>query len=181
LQEVTIRAKETSSAKGTRINEEIRAPQIRLIDAEGNQAGIVTPDTALKLAEQAGLDLVEIAPQARPPVCRLMDYGKFRYEQSRKEKDARKKQHTVQIKGIRLTPNIDDHDFDYKLEAARRFILEGAKVKVSVLFRGRLISHKEFGEGILQRFAQGMLDIAKVESAAKMEGARNMVMILQKK
>jgi len=110
-----------------------------------------------------------------------MDYGKYRYEQSKKEKDARKKQHTVLIKGIRLTPNIDDHDFKYKLEAARRFIMEGAKVKVSVLFRGRLITHKEFGESILQRFTEGLHDIAKVESAAKMEGARNMVIILQKK
>lgn len=133
------------------------------------------------MAEEEGLDLVEIAPQATPPVCRLMDYGKFRYEQSKKEKDARRKQHTVQVKGIRLTPNIDDHDFNYKLEAARKFVLEGAKVKVSVLFRGRLITHKEFGFEILKRFAEGLEEEAKVESAPKMEGVRNMVMILTKK
>jgi len=133
------------------------------------------------MAEEEGLDLVEIAPQATPPVCRLMDYGKFRYEQSKKEKDARRKQHTVQVKGIRLTPNIDDHDFNYKLEAARKFVIDGAKVKVSVLFRGRLITHKEFGFEILKRFAEGLEEEAKVESAPKMEGVRNMVMILTKK
>ncbi len=133
------------------------------------------------MAEEEGLDLVEIAPQATPPVCRLMDYGKFRYEQSKKEKDARRKQHTVQVKGIRLTPNIDDHDFNYKLEAARKFVIEGAKVKVSVLFRGRLITHKEFGFEILKRFAEGLEEEAKIESAPKMEGVRNMVMILTKK
>ena len=165
----------------TRINEDIRYSQIRLISADGKQIGLVTPAAAMRYAEESGLDLVEISPTAKPPVCKLMDYGKFRYEQSKKEKDARKKQHTVQIKGIRLTPNIDDHDFNYKLEAARRFIEEGAKVKVSVLFRGRLITHKEFGFEILDRFCKGTEDIAKVESAPKMEGVRNMVMILQKK
>ena len=133
------------------------------------------------MAEAEGLDLVEIAPQANPPVCRLMDYGKFRYEQSKKEKDARRKQHTVQVKGIRLTPNIDDHDFNYKMEAARKFVIDGAKVKVSVLFRGRLIAHKEFGVDILNRFAEGLEEVAKVESRPKMEGIRNMVMILTKK
>ncbi|MBC8278962.1 MAG: translation initiation factor IF-3 [FCB group bacterium] len=170
-----------SKGKSTRINQEIEAPQIRLIDGEGKQFGIVTPQKALQMAEEEGLDLVEIAPQATPPVCRLMDYGKFRYEQSKKEKDARRKQHTVQVKGIRLTPNIDDHDFNYKLEAARKFVIEGAKVKVSVLFRGRLITHKEFGFEILKRFAEGLEEEAKIESAPKMEGVRNMVMILTKK
>lgn len=130
---------------------------------------------------EAGFDLVEIAPQAKPPVCRIMDYGKYRYELSKKEKDARKKQHTVQIKGIRLTPNIDKHDFNYKVEAARKFIESGFKVKVSILFRGRLITHKEIGEETMQRFQEQLLDVAKVESRAKMEGPRNLVMILNKK
>ena len=130
---------------------------------------------------EAGFDLVEIAPQAKPPVCRIMDYGKYRYELSKKEKDARKKQHTVQIKGIRLTPNIDTHDFNYKVEAARKFIESGFKVKVSILFRGRLITHKEIGEETMQRFQEQLLDVAKVESKAKMEGPRNLVMILNKK
>ena len=164
-----------------RINQDIRVPNIRLIDSEGNQVGVVTIEEGLRYAEEAGYDLVEVAPQAKPPVCRLIDYGKYRYEQSKKEKDARKKQHTIQVKGIRLTPNIDDHDFNYKLEAARRFIEAGSKVKVMVIFKGRLITHKEFGEQILQRFQDRLSDIAKVEMAPKMEGVRNMVMLLTKK
>lgn len=154
---------------------------MRLIGAEGNQIGIVSAKKALVTAQEEGLDLVEVAAQANPPVCRIMDYGKYRYEQSKREKDARKKQHTVQIKGIRLTPNIDDHDFNYKLEAARRFIESGFKVKVTVLFRGRLITHKEIGVHTLKRFEEGLLDIAKSEGDAKMEGPRNMVVIYGKK
>ncbi len=152
-----------------------------MIDVDGGQIGIVKHQEALRLAEEAGLDLVEVAPQAKPPVCRLMDYGKYRYELSKKEKDARKKQHTVQIKGIRLTPNIDEHDFDYKVEAARKFIESGSKVKVSVIFRGRLITHKEFGEQVMHRFQERLEDIARVETAPKMEGVRNMVMLLTRK
>ena len=127
------------------------------------------------------MDLVEVAPQAKPPVCRVMDYGKYRYEQTKKEKDARKKQHTVQIKGIRLTPNINKHDFEFKLDAARRFIMSGSKIKVSMLFKGRLITHKEFGEKILNDFKEKISDIAKIESEARMEGAHNMVIIFTKK
>ena len=152
-----------------------------MIDVDGGQIGIVKHQEALRLAEEAGLDLVEVAPQAKPPVCRLMDYGKYRYELSKKEKDARKKQHTVQIKGIRLTPNIDEHDFNYKVEAARKFIESGSKVKVSVIFRGRLITHKEFGEQVMHRFQERLEDIARVETAPKMEGVRNMVMLLTRK
>lgn len=110
-----------------------------------------------------------------------MDYGKYRYEQTKKEKDARKKQHTVQIKGIRLTPNINKHDFEFKLDAARRFIMSGSKIKVSMLFKGRLITHKEFGEKILNDFKEKISDIAKIESEARMEGAHNMVIIFTKK
>lgn len=176
-----IKQKYKPSGKTPRINQEINAPQIRLIGENGNQVGILTPKEALEYAHQAELDLVEIAPQAKPPVCRIMDYGKYRYEQSKKEKDARKKQHTVQIKGIRLTPNIDSHDFDFKIEAARKFIESGSKVKVSVLFKGRLITHKEFGERILEQFHERLSDIAKIDSEPKMEGGRNMVAIFAKK
>ena len=130
---------------------------------------------------EAGLDLVEIAPQAKPPVCRIMDYGKYRYELTKKEKDARKKQHTVQMKGIRLSPNIDDHDFGFKLDAARKFVESGSKVKVTLVFKGRSITHKEFGVQILEKFSEQMSDIARVDSETKMEGGRNMVMIFAKK
>jgi translation initiation factor IF-3 len=173
--------KADSKTSSTRINEEINASQVRLIGVDGSQLGVVAVKHAMKLADEAGVDLVEIAPQAKPPVCRIMDFGKYRYEMGRKEKDARKKQHQVQIKGIRLTPNIDDHDFSFKLEAAKKFIAEGSKVKVMVVLKGRLVSNKEFAMSVLNRFAEGLAEISKVESAAKMEGARNMVMIFQKK
>ena len=155
--------------------------QVRLIGADGEQVGVISLQEALAYAEEAGFDLVEIAPQAKPPVCKVIDYGKFRYEQTKKEKDARKKQHTVQIKGIRLTPNINKHDFEFKLDAARRFIMSGSKIKVSMLFKGRLITHKEFGEKILNDFKEKISDIAKIESEARMEGAHNMVIIFTKK
>lgn len=167
--------------KGPRINQEIHATEIRLIDENSKQVGIVKPREALVLAMEAGLDLVEIAPQAKPPVCRIMDYGKYRYELQKKEKDTRKKQHTVQMKGIRLSPNIDDHDFGFKLDAARKFIESGSKVKVTLVFKGRSITHKEFGVKILERFKEQLSDIARVDSEAKMEGGRNMVMIFAKK
>jgi translation initiation factor IF-3 len=134
----------------------------------------------MRLAEDRELDLVEIAPAAKPPVCRIMDFGKYRYEQAKREKSARK-QTASQLKGIRLTPKISDHDFGFKVEAARKFILQGHKVKVTVLFRGRQITHKEFGVAVIERFAETLEDIAKVEAAPKMEGIRNMVLILAKK
>lgn len=121
-----------------------------------------------------------ISPNANPPVCRVMDFGKYRYELAKREKSS-KKQASSQIKGIRLSPKISDHDFSFKVEAARKFISQGHKVKVTVLFRGRLITHKEFGERVIEKFAETLEDIAKVESAPKMEGARNMVIILAKK
>lgn len=145
------------------------------------QVGIIPSSKAIRMAQEEGLDLVEVAPQAKPPVCRVMDYGKYRYEQSKREKDARRKQHTVQLKGIRLTPNIDKHDFNYKLEAARKFIEGGFKVKVSILFRGRSITHKEIGVETLKRFEEGMSDIAKCEEEPKMEGPRNLVVLFSKK
>ena len=181
MEEAAIRQKRKSDTKGARINQEIKAPQVRLIDVDGGQIGIVKLQEALRYADEAGLDVVEVAPQAKPPVCRLMDYGKYRYELSKKEKDARRKQHTIQIKGIRLTPNIDEHDFNYKIEAARKFIEIGFKVKVSVIFKGRLVTHKELGVQVIQRFQERLEDIAKVEIEPKMEGVRNMVMLLTKK
>ncbi len=153
---------------------------MRLIDSDGTQVGIVGIREALEVARERELDLVEIAPQANPPVCRIMDFGKYRYEISKREKSS-KKQSAGQMKGIRLSPKISDHDFNFKVEAARRFIEQGHKVKVSVIFRGRQITRKEFGEAVIKRFAEALEDVAKVESSAKMEGARNMVMILAKK
>jgi translation initiation factor IF-3 len=176
-----IKPKGKPDSKTPRINQEIHAPKIRLIDENGNQVGIVSPRDALIRAEEVGLDLVEIAPQGNPPVCRIMDYGKYRYEMSKKEKDARKKQHTVQLKGIRLTPNIDDHDFNFKIQSARKFIESGSKVKVSVIFKGRAITHKELGVQLIERVIQTLEDIAKVDSEAKMEGGRNMVITFVKK
>ncbi len=135
---------------------------------------------ALELADERELDLVEIAPNAKPPVCRIMDFGKYRYEMAKRERGA-KKQSAGQLKGIRLSPKISDHDFNFKVEAARKFLLQGHKVKISVLFRGRQIAHKEFGEAVIQRFAEALDEVAKVEVSPKMEGLRNMILILSKK
>lgn len=164
-----------------RINERIIAREIRVIGVDGSQVGIMPPDEALKLAKQADLDLVEIAPDGKPPVCRIMDFGKHLYELRRKERSARKKQHVVKIKGIRLTPNIDSHDFDFKNQDARRFLMQGLKVRVWVQFKGRTIAHREIGVEVLTKFSQELMDIAKVESEPKMEGPRNLVMLLTKK
>lgn len=139
------------------------------------------PRRALELAQNRDLDLVEIAPTANPPVCRILDFGKYKYELSRKEREARKKQHVLVMKGIRFTPLIDDHDFDTKVKRAREFLEDGAKVKVTVVFRGRLMAHREFGHKMLQRFSEAVEDIGKSESPAKMEGPRHMVMIFAKK
>lgn len=164
-----------------RTNEKIRAPEVRVIDADGNQIGIMPPSKALSLADEAGLDLVEIAPNGKPPVCRIMDFSKFIYEQRRKERTARKKQHVVKVKGVRLTPNIDSHDFNFKNNDARKFLEQGQKVRVWVQFKGRSITHREIGMEILNKFAEELSDIAKVEAPPKMEGPRNLVMLLTRK
>jgi len=166
--------------KDVRINEQIRVTPVRLIGADGSQVGIIDIREAQVLARQAELDLVEIAPTAKPPVCKIMDFGKYQYEVAKRERGS-KKHVSGQIKGIRLSPKISDHDFGFKSEAARKFLAQGNKVKVSVIFRGRLITHKEFGEAVLKKFSEVLQDIAKVESAPKMEGARNLVLILTKK
>ncbi|MGN1013754.1 MAG: translation initiation factor IF-3 [Butyricicoccus sp.] len=162
------------------INEEIRDKEVRLIDGDGNQVGIVPIAKAMEAAAAKNLDLVKIAPQAQPPVCRVMDYGKFRFEQAKREKEARKKQHVVEIKEIRLSPGIDNNDFNVKANHAKRFLKGGDKVKVSVRFRGREVTHSSIGLDLLHRFADECSEIGSVEKAPKLEG-RQMLMFLAPK
>lgn len=162
------------------VNEGIRARELRLIDHNGDQLGVKTRVEALEIAARANLDLVLVAPNAKPPVARVMDYGKFRYEQQKKEREARKNQKVVNVKEIRLSPTIDDHDFNTKMRNARKFIEKGDKVKVSIRFRGRAITHKNIGREVLERMAEEMSDISQVESKAKMEG-RSMFLMLAPK
>lgn len=163
-----------------RINEEIRAREVRVISADGEQLGIMSGRDALKLAQEAHMDLVEIAPTAKPPVCRIMDYGKFRYEQQKREKEARKKQKTFDIKEVKLRPGIEEHDFNVKYKNAVRFLEDGDKVKVTIMFRGRELSHPELGEVLLKKMAEQLKDIAVVERVPKLEG-KNMIMIVAPK
>jgi len=153
---------------------------VRLIDAEGNQIGVVIIDKALEIAQESGLDLVEVAPQAKPPVCRIMDYGKYLYEQAKKEKLNKKKQHKISVKEIRMRPKTDDHDLEYKLKHARSFLEDKNKVKFTVLFRGREMAYKEFGERLLEKVQDELSDVGKVESESKMEG-RTMTMVITHK
>lgn len=162
------------------INEQIRDKEIRLIGENGEQLGIMSPREALLLAQQADLDLVKIAPGAKPPVCKIIDYGKFRYEQARKEKEARKKQKVIEVKEVRLTPNIDTNDLNTKTNAARKFLEKGDKVKVNLRFRGREMAHMSKSKYILDDFAQALSDIAVVDKPSKVEG-RSMVMFLSAK
>ena len=160
-----------------RVNERIRISPIRLIDDEGNQLGIMPTEEARALADERSLDLVEVAPQARPPVCRLMDYGKFKYEQARKMREARKKQHNITVKEVKLRPKIEEHDLEFKLRHARRFLEEGDKVKFTLMFRGREVTHPELGVRVLERVQDELDDIAGVESRIAHEG-RTMTMLL---
>ncbi|HCT91460.1 MAG TPA: translation initiation factor IF-3 [Lachnospiraceae bacterium] len=162
------------------INEQIRDREVRVVSATGEQLGIMSSRDAFKLAQEAGLDLVKIAPTARPPVCKIIDYGKFRYEQARKEKEAKKKQKTVEIKEVRLSPNIDENDLNTKAGAARKFITKGNRVKVTLRFRGREMAHVQSSKVILDEFAKRLEDVAVVEKAPKMEG-RSMTMFLTEK
>ncbi|WP_176786668.1 MULTISPECIES: translation initiation factor IF-3 [Thermoactinomycetaceae] len=162
------------------INEAIRAREVRLIDANGDQAGIVALRDALKMAQEQNLDLVNIAPQAKPPVCRIMNYGKFRYEQSKKDKETRKNQKIVQLKEVRLSASIEENDVQTKLKHVIKFLQHGDKVKLSIRFRGRQITHQELGRKVLDRVAQEVKEIADVERPAKLEG-RQMIMILNPK
>ena len=162
------------------INEQIRDREVRLIGADGAQLGIMSSREAMRLAEEAGLDLVKIAPTAKPPVCKIVDYGKFKYEQVRKEKEARKKQRTIEIKEIRLSPNIDTNDLNTKINAARKFLTKGDRVKITLRFRGREMAHMNSSKHILDDFAQSLSDISVVEKAPKVEG-RSMTMFLTEK
>ncbi len=172
----------TQTTEGTTIsdlmiNGEIRDKEVRVIGENGEQLGIMPVKDAMKLAEEAGVDLVKIAPTATPPVCRIVDYGKFKYEQMRKEKEAKKKQHVVEIKEIRLSPNIDTNDLNTKMAAARKFLTKGDRVKVTLRFRGREMAHMQTTKHILDDFAEGLADIAVIEKAPKVEG-RSMTMFL---
>jgi translation initiation factor IF-3 len=168
------------SKDDVRINEEIRVREIRLVSETGEQLGIMSPRDALIIAQSKGLDLVEIAPGAKPPVCRIMDIGKHKYERSKREREARKKQHVINVKEVKLRPNIEDHDFEVKAKNALRFLEEGDKVKVTIMFRGRELSHPELGKGLLRRMADYLKDHASVERDAKLEG-KNMTMFLNPK
>ena len=162
------------------INEQIRDKEIRLIGENGEQLGIMSAREAMKLAEEAELDLVKIAPTAKPPVCKIIDYGKYRYELARKEKEARKKQKVVEIKEIRLSPNIDSNDLNTKMNAAKKFLSKGDKVKITLRFRGREMAHVQSSKQILDVFSERMADVAVVDKAPKMEG-RSMTMFLTEK
>jgi translation initiation factor IF-3 len=165
---------------GPRANEDIRVPQVRLIGADGSLIGVVTIQAALSAAEDSGLDLVEISPNADPPVCKLLDYGKFKYEAQKKANEARKRQKTIDVKEIKMRPNIDDHDYEVKMRAMAKFIGEGDKVKFTIRFRGRELAHPEIGRKLLDRIREEAEELAKIESMAKMEG-RQMIMVMAPK
>jgi translation initiation factor IF-3 len=162
------------------VNRQIRISPVRVIAPDGSQLGILEVDVALARAQEEGLDLVEVAPTARPPVVRIMDYGKFKFEQAKQARLAKKKQHVILLKEVKYRPGIDDHDFDTKTRHARRFIEEGNKVKVTMMFRGRQVAHPELGKEVLDRVATELADIGKIETDAKLEG-KNMTMILAPK
>ena len=163
-----------------RIKEQIRVPEVRLIGPDGEQVGVMATRDALAQATEAHLDLVEVAPQASPPVCRIMDYGKFKYQQSKKQQEARRKATTIQVKEIKVRPKIEEHDMGFKLKNTRRFLGEGDKVKISVIFRGREIAHTDRGFKILTQMAEALADVGTVEQPPKLEG-RNMSMIVTPK
>ena len=162
------------------LNEEIRDKELRLIGNGGDQLGIMSAEEALRIADEQGLDLVKISPQANPPVCKLMDYGKYRFEQSKREKEARKNQHVVEIKEIRMSPGIDVGDFNVKLKNAQKFLTEGNRVKVSVRFRGREMAHTDIGRDLLLKFAQQCSEVATLDKDPKLDG-RHMSIFLSSK
>lgn len=168
------------SKDGLRVNEEIRTREIRLVSDDGEQLGIMSPKDALKIAMEKGLDLVEVAPAAKPPVCKIMDIGRYKYEQSKRDREARKKQHVVSVKEVKLRPNIEDNDFNTKVRNAIRFLEDGDKVKVTIMFRGREMSHPELGKELLDRVAEVVKEIGSLERGAKLEG-KNMSMIISPK
>ncbi|MGH6618564.1 MAG: translation initiation factor IF-3 [Alphaproteobacteria bacterium] len=167
----------TPVREGPRVNEEIQAAQVRLIDQDGNQLGVVSTRDAIGKAADAGLDLVEVAGNVDPPVCKILDYGKMKYESQKKKSEARKKQKTIDVKEIKFRPNIEQHDYDVKMKAMLRFLEEGDKVKVTLRFRGREMMHQHLGMKVLDRVRQETDEVAKVEQMPQMEG-RQMIMVL---
>lgn len=159
------------------MNERIRAPEIRLIGAEGENVGVVTPARAMEMAADAGLDLVEISPNANPPVCKIMDFGKFKYEQQKRESEARKKQKIIEVKEVKFRPNTDTHDYEVKMRNVFRFLESGDKVKVTLRFRGREMAHQNLGRELLERVAEDIKEVGKIENMPKMEG-RQMIMMI---
>jgi translation initiation factor IF-3 len=170
----------TPTREGPRINEEIGVLRVRLVDERGNMVGVVGRGDALAMAANAGLDLVEIAPGADPPVCKILDFGKFKYEEQKKKNEARKKQKIIEVKEIKLRPSIDDHDYAVKMRSMNKFIEEGDKVKVTMRFRGRELAHQELGMNVLIRVRDDLDAIAKIEQMPRMEG-RQMVMVVSPK
>ncbi len=168
------------SKESPKINEEIRAREVRVTSSTGEQLGIISLRDALRIAGEQQLDLVEVAPTAKPPVCRIMDFGKFRYEQQKRDKEAKKKQKVVTVKEVKLRPNIEDHDFNVKLKNALRFLEDGDKVKITIMFRGRELSHPELGRELLLKMAAELKDLVTVERDPKLEG-KNMIMIVAPK
>jgi len=166
--------------KEVAINWEIKAPEVRVIESDGKQLGVLPVKEAIKIAEERGLDLVEVAPNSQPPVCRIMNYGKYKYQQSKRTQEARKHQTVIRIKEVKVRPRTEEHDFQFKLRHVKRFLDEGNKVKISILFRGREIAHPEFGKELLNRFIEGVKDVIVIEQSPRLEG-RNMVMILAPK
>src|SRR3954466_7826382 len=168
------------TTKRVRVNRMIRISPVRVIGADGSQLGILAVEEALRLAEEQALDLVEVAATARPPVVRIMDYGKYKFEMAKQARLAKKKQHVIELKEVKYRPGIDDHDFDTKTRHARRFLEEKNKVKVTMMFRGRQVAHPELGQAVLERVATALTDVGKIESAGRLEG-KSMTMILAPK
>lgn len=163
-----------------RVNERIRVPQVRVIGDDGQQVGVVTTREALAMALARGLDLVEVSPTARPPVCRIMDYGKFKYEQNRRARKAKKKQHQMQLKEIKMRPKIEDHDYQFKVNHARTFLEERDKVKITVTFRGREIAHQDLGHRLIQKVIAALSDVATVETPPRNEGRTLLAVLMPK-
>ena len=172
-----MRAAPERAPAGPRMNEDIRVPEVRLIDQNGQNVGVVATSAAIARASEAGLDLVEIAPDSNPPVAKILDYGKFKYQEQKKAAEARKRQKVVEIKEIKMRPSIDDHDYDVKMRSIRRFFDEGDKVKVTLRFRGREMAHQQLGMNLMQRVKADLQELAKVEAEPRFEG-RQMVMVL---
>ncbi len=170
----------TPSREGPRVNRDIAVAQVRLIDEQGENLGVVSKEEAIERAEDAGMDLVEISPGAEPPVCKILDYGRFKYQDQKKKNEARKKQKTIDIKEIKMRPNIDQHDYDVKMRSINRFLADGDKVKVTMRFRGREMVHQELGLKVLDRVRDQLDEVAKVEQFPRLEG-RQMIMIVAPK